>query len=401
MLVMKLFPVLIPMLTEMGGVVGNIARKFTEMLTSVGNLDIIERLFGGANIEIMRNLGEAFVDIVEGALNLLDAVSPLTVEFSEYIAKTADAWVGTMRFKNATGELTDSFERAGEFAKGIGGLLSSAWGAFKSLGAGASDAGLKIIDAFAGAFDKLKAFADEGNRTGALAAKFNAIADNVILIGAFLGEIVKMFFEISGSKGVQAFVTAIMPIPGIFAEMFNALTDTGSVFGEFLVNLSLITLAFTETGGIQIFFSILNDALGVVLAIFSNTVVQKIFLFLAAFKGITLAFGVLLTISKFAFKVLLGNLIAMVPATAAAGAKMLYLRGAIINKTIALEASNRASSGFLTAMKYNLQQIPKLVGALRGLAVAWIGATWPVLAVVAAIALVAGAFYMMYTNASP
>ena len=209
MLVMKLFPVLMPMLTEMGGVMGNIARKFTEMLTSVGNLEIIERVFGGANIQIMGNLGEALVDIVEGALNLLDAISPLTLQFSEYIAQTADAWVGTMRFKNATGELTTSFERAAEFAKSIGGLLKSAYGAFKSLGTGASDSGKKIIDAFAGAFDKLKAFADEGNRTGELQVKFNAIADNIIAIGGFLGEVAKMFYQISGNQGVKAFFDAI------------------------------------------------------------------------------------------------------------------------------------------------------------------------------------------------
>jgi hypothetical protein len=400
LIVTKLFPLLNPILVEMGGVIGNIARKFAEMLTSVENLDIFQRVFGGASIDIVRNLGEAFVDLVEGALNLLDAVSPLTVEFSEYIAKTADAWVGTMRFKNATGELTDSFERAGEFAKGIGGLLSSAFGAFKSLGTGASDAGLKIIDAFAGAFDKLKAFADEGNRTGALADKFDAIADNVIAIGGFLGEVAKMFYEISGNQGVMAFFNAIKPIPGIFADIFSKLTETGPVFGEFLVNIALLIKAFTETGGIQVFFTILNEALKVVIAIFSNEVVQKVFLFLAAVKGITLAFGVLASIGSFALKVLLGNLLLLIPASYKATVAKHGLTKATIIYTRALNASGGASAGFLTAMKTKLTAIPKLIGALRGLAVAWIGATWPVLAVVAAIALVAGAFYMMYQNSA-
>jgi len=398
MLVTKLFPVLKPMLTEMGGVIGNIARDFAEMLTRVDNLEIFKRVFGGANIEIMRNLGDAFVDIVEGALNLLDAVAPLTIEFSEFIKKTTDAWVGTMRFKNATGELTTSFERAAEFAKSIGGLLSSAWGAFKSLGAGASDSGKKIIDAFAGAFDKLKAFADEGNRTGELAVKFNAIADNVIAIGGFLGEVMKMFYQISGNQGVKAFFDAIKPIPAIFADIFNKMTSTGPVFGEFLVNIALLLKAFTDTGGIQLFFDILNKAASILVAVFSNEIVQKVFLFLAAVKGITLAFGVLYTVSRFAFLGILGNLIAMVPASAAATGGISALRVAIYRKVIALNASNAASTGFLTAMKSKLKEIPKLIGALRMLGVAWLTATWPILAIVAAIAIVAGAFYMMYKN---
>jgi hypothetical protein len=398
MLVTKLFPVLKPMLTEMGGVIGNIARKFTEMLTRVDNLDIIKRVFGGANIEIMRNLGEAFVDVAEGALNILDAVSPLTLQFSEFIKKTADAWVGTMRFKNATGELTTSFERAGEFAKSIGGLLSSAFGAFKSLGAGASDSGKKIIDAFAGAFDKLKAFADEGNRTGALQEKFDAIADNIIAIGGFLGEVAKMFYQISGNEGVKAFFDAIKPIPAIFADIFSKLTKTGPVFGEFLVNIALLLKAFTETGGIQMFFSILNGALKILVAIFSNEIVQKVFLFLAAVKGITLAIGLIGTVASFAFKVLLGNLLLLVPASFKATAHTFGLTQAIVMQTAALKASGGASAGFLTGIKTKLTAIPKLIGALRGLAVAWIGATWPVLLVVAAIAVVAGAFYLMYKN---
>lgn len=343
MLVTKLFPVLKPILTEMGGVIGNIARKFAEMLTRVDNLDIFKRVFGGANIEIMRNLGEAFVDVAEGALNILDAVAPLTVEFSEFIKKTADAWVGTMRFKNATGELTTSFERAAEFAKSIGGLLSSAFGAFKSLGAGASDSGKKIIDAFAGAFDKLKAFADEGNRTGALQEKFNAIADNVIAIGGFLGEVAKMFYQISGNQGVMAFFNAIKPIPGIFADIFNKMTSTGPVFGEFLVNIALILKAFTETGGIQMFFQILNSAAKILIAAFNNETVQRVFLFLAAVKGVTLAFGALYAISKFFFFSTIASL-ALMPA------KIFGVNGALARMNASLLLTQNRALGMQMAM---------------------------------------------------
>jgi hypothetical protein len=398
MLVMRLFPVLKPMLTEMGGVVGNIARDFAEMLTRVDNLDIIERVFGGANIQIMRNLGDAFVDIAEGALNVLDAVAPLTVEFSEYIKRVADAWVGTMRFKNATGELTTSFERAAEFAKGIGGLLSSAFGAFRSLGSGASDAGLKIIDAFAGAFDKLKAFADEGNRTGTLSEKFDAIADNVIAIGGFLGEVAKMFYQISGNEGVKAFFDAIKPIPGIFADIFNKMTSTGPVFGEFLVNIALLIKAFTETGGIQLFFDILNKAASVLVAVFSNEIVQKVFLFLAAVKGVTLAFGVLYSVSRFAFMAIIGNLLVLFGSSIKAAFATDTLTKSILIKQRAMNIAASSSAFYSTVLGQKILAIKKATVAFRMLTVATIAATWPVLAVVAAVALVVGAFYMMYKN---
>lgn len=400
MLVTKLFPVLKPMLTEMGGVIGNIARRFTEMLTRIDNLDIIKRVFGGANIEIMRNLGHAFVDIAEGALNLLDAVAPLTLKFSEFIKKSADALVGTIRFKNATGELTASFERAAEFAKSIGGLLSSAFGAFKSLGAGASDSGRKIIDAFAGAFDKLKAFADEGRRTGELQKKFNAIADNVIAIGGFLGEVMKMFYEISGNKGVKAFFDAIKPIPAIFADIFNKMTSTGPIFGEFLVNIALLLKAFTDTGGVQLFFEILNKAASVLVAVFSNEIVQKVFLFLAAIKGVTIAFGVLYTVSRFAFMSLLGNLLLLFGSTIRASVATDTLTKKIMIQHRAMNIAASSSAFYTTALGKKILAIKKAIVSFRILSVATLAATWPILAIVAAVALVVGAFYMMYKNSA-
>ena len=121
---------------------------------------------------------------------------------------------------------------------------------------------------------------------------------------------------------------------------------------------------------------------------------------MAAVKGITLAFGVLATIGGFAFKVLLGNLLVLIPSNYKAIISTHGLTKATLIYTRALRASGGASAGFLAAMKTKLTAIPKLIGVLRGLAVAWIGATWPILAIVAAIAVAAGAFYMMYQNSA-
>jgi tetratricopeptide (TPR) repeat protein len=335
MIVNKLFPVLKPMLTAMGGVIGQLAQRFAEMLTRVGNLDIFKRVFGGANIKIMQNLGHAFVDIAEAALNILDAVSPLTTQFSAFVRKVADNLVGVVRYKNATGELAEKFQRAAEIAKRIGALFSSAFSAFKSFGGAATEAGVKIIDAFTGAFEKLKAFSDEGRRTGELNKKFDAIADNFIAIGALLGEIGKALFAVSGSAGVKAFLEGVKPIPMMFADMANKLTTTGSIFAELLVNATKLLSAFTETGGMTIFFGILNQILKVLVAIFSDPLINKIFTFLAAIKGLTLAFGVLVTASRFFGLVTLGNIL---------------LTGGLSKKLLEMSGSARTAAGSLRKM---------------------------------------------------
>jgi hypothetical protein len=398
-LVSDFVPVLLPVLENMGRVIGQLALRFVQMLTSVRNLNIFQQVFGGANIVVMRNIGYAVVDLAEAFLNILDAVSPLTIQFSEYIRLSASSFNNTIKFKNATGELATSFQRAGEFAKSIGGLFGSAFGAFKSLGSGASDAGKKIIDAFAGAFDKLKAFADEGNRTGELALKFDAIADNVIAIGGFLGEVMKMFYQISGNQGVKAFFDAIKPIPLIFADIFNKMTETGPVFGEFLVNMALLLKAFTETGGIQIFFSILNQAAQILVSLFSNEIVQKVFLFLAAIKGLTLAFGVLGTISSFTFKVMIGNLIKMPFLANTNTTAFMRMQERLLSATIAMQAFGTKGAGVAAANALPLnKKIKDLAIGFRGLAAATFTALGPFLLIAAVIAVVVAVFVMMYKN---
>lgn len=351
MIVTKLFPVLIPIVRTMGGVIGNLARRFAEMLTRVDNLDIFKRVFGGANIVIMRNIGHAIVDAAEGALNLLDAISPLTVRFSEFVKKTADAWVGTLRFKNATGELTDKFERAAVFAKGIGDLFVSIFQAFKAFGGGASVAGLRIIEALTGAFNKMKAFLDEASRTGELQQHFMRVADNIIAIGGLLGGVAKMFYELSGSTGVKAFAEALMPITGIFTEIFRQMTTTGPLFGTFLVQVANLLKAFTDTGGIQMFFTIINKALEVIVKIFSNDIVRQIFLVLAAVKGITLAFGALYTALRFAGLGMLGNIFGANGLSASLGRTSLSARKAAIE----LRAMRIAGLGFGSGLMSSLR----------------------------------------------
>jgi hypothetical protein len=169
------------------------------------------------------------------------------------------------------------------------------------------------------------------------------------------------------------------------------MTETGPVFGEFLVNLSLILKTFTETGGIQIFFSILNQALGVVLAIFSNEIIQKIFLFLAAVKGITIAFGLLLTVSKFAFKVLIGNILALGPASIFSSAGVGALTKSINTK---IGAMQRATA---TAVPYRAS-LRALSISLRQLALSYWAVLAPLLPFIIAGAAIAAVFYLMYKN---
>jgi len=313
-LVKNLFPVLKPILTAMGGVIGGIAKKFSFMLTKAENLNIFKRVFGGTNIKVMENLGDAFVAIAEAILNVLDAARPLILLFSQWIKKTAESFKNTMILKNKTGELTKTFTEAGRIAAVIGGVFKKMFGAFGSFGGAAVGAGEKIIKAFGGAMDKFKKFSDEGKKTGALQKKFDAISDNVIAMGGFLGEVIKALFELAGNPGVKAFYEAIKPIPMILAEMAKTLTTDGKLIGTVFTKIAIAISKLVEGGGIKMFFTVISKALDYIIKLFSNEIFQKIFMFAAAIHGVTLAIGSIWLIASFVFKALVGKLIFVVEA---------------------------------------------------------------------------------------
>lgn len=320
-LVDRLLPRLIPIFEQTGKVVGDIAIKFSEMITRVRNLDIFDRVFGESNLKILDNIGSAFVNILEGLLNILDAGRPLAETFSKFLRTLSDTFRINQMVANSTGQLSDKMSKAGEVSKVLTNFIKETWLAFKELGKTAVDAGVKILEYYTEGAKKLREFAEAGRKSGELQAYFDRVADNFIAISSLLGKIIAGLFAIGGNPGVKQFMDALQGIVPILTNIGYILTSTGPLLAEFAIQFSRLIQVFTETGGIQMFFTILTKAAKVVADIFSNPVVAKVFLFLAAVKGVILALGTLMKIGRFAFFVLMGNLLVLPQkAMAASGA---------------------------------------------------------------------------------
>lgn len=289
----KLFPVLVPILEATGGLIGDFAKNFAKMFTKPENLEIFERVFGESNLVILENFGEIIINMTEAALHLLDAVAPLAEEFSEFLVGVSED------AKNA--DLTDTFTKAGDAAKIIGTALKGLFDGFKAFGKAAAPVGLTLIESLGKAGESMADFFSPKTKAGQdkMEAKFFQIGENMKAIGGFLGDVLKMLFDLSGNKGVEDFFAAIKPIPGIFATMGTTLAGTGSVFGEFLLALAEVIALFVETGGITIFFEVLTDVLGVLKSILELPGVGTLLAVFAIFKGFTLAIGRTGKVSKF------------------------------------------------------------------------------------------------------
>ena len=341
-LVDNLFPHLIPIIGDTATAIGTFADKFSTMLTTPENLEIIDQVFGKDNVDIIKNMGDVSVSLGDALLKIMGAVSPIAVDFSAWLKTIADNFDKYIAFKDGTGELSTFFQNAVQPAKDIGTAIADFFKAIFEVGKGASDAGLRIVDAFDGAMVKLRDWAKEANSTGELNDKFNDIADNVIAIGGFLGEVVKALFELSGNKGVKEFFDTIKPVPGIFADVAKNLTDLGPTLGEFVVSFATLIAKFADSKGPETFFKILTKALDILNVIFDNDAVMKVVTFLSIVKGVSLALGTIGTVGGFAFKVLGGNILF---ANGLLGAGPAGLAGKLTNVAVGMEKINKGGGG--------------------------------------------------------
>ena len=268
----------------------------------------------------------------------------------------------------------ETFKTAGDIMAQIGKMFHSIWGAFKEFGKAAVPAGRMLIDAFGGAFDKMKAFGEAGNKTGSLPKTFMGIAENVKAMGHFLGQVIAQFFKLAGNKGVGNFWTTLSngKVAETIGTIAKNLSSAGPVIGKFVVSMVNLISKFSETGGLKMFFGILTKAADTVSKIFDNKTVMKVFLFVAALHGATLAFGVLGKAGGYIGKVLLGKVLG--PLKLATRAFYNYRYGAKIAK----DATFGLKNGMVT---------------LGGQSLVALG---PFLAVVAAIAAVVVILVLAY-----
>lgn len=397
---LTMLPTFKQILRDTGGVLGEFSISFSEMLTR--NEGRIQEVFGQTNIIVLRNLSAATVALSESFLIILDALQPLTIEFSKWVKLKAEDLRNTLLLKEANGELADSLDRAAVFAKAIGAAIKATSQAFRELGRGASDAGLFLIRAFTDSMRALRDWAAAANESGELPKTFMAIAKNVASIGRFVGAVVVALFNISSNPGVGQFFDNLAQVPKIFEDMANELLKTGPEMGRFFTEFSILLKNLTESGAIETFFNILSEALGFVNRLFENDMVMRAFVFLSTLKAITLAFGTIISVARFFGLALFGTL------RKAIGILGLFtltkMTSGFLTAAVAVETATKALGGFAAgSMKIKFLELGRSVGLLAGqlklLAIAGFKALLsPVGLVVLAIAAIVGIFIAAYKN---
>jgi hypothetical protein len=325
-LIDKLLPRLLPLIEETGGALGRAFTDFSNIITEPQVVTGIESIFKN-NIKVIEKFGSIIGNIVGAFVALLDAAGPLILEFATWIDTLTRGWRESLELKNRTGALADTFAYAGEVAKQLGRILRNIWDALMNIGraaAGPGSAGEMLFDSFEKVTEKFKEFTGALLESGRLEEYFKNTVPVVESIGRFLVEIVKQLLLIGENKGATSFFDSLTQAISNIGGALLAFSDSLPAFGQFIERFTEFIALFAESESIKNFFDTLTGALDIVIAIFSNETVEKVFMFVVANLAFLKALTLVKNVLKFVFLAFAGyfvkiaQFVAFVPKVAAA-----------------------------------------------------------------------------------
>jgi phage-related protein len=294
-LVTNLFPTLNKILGDTGKALGQSAIDFSKVVTEADNLKNLNTV-AGTNKDTIGKLGKVAGNLYSVFLSLLSAADPLIRRFTDWLVVLTSGLKTTTEAKNKTGELTNTFNKAGDVVAQLGRILGTLGSAFMDMGkaaTGPGSGGQLILDYFEKAAKKFKDFTSAGLKDGSLKEYFKNVATNFTKVLDILGKITGAFAKVGGKKSTGSFLDSISKSIDILAPALEKLTDggAGGAFGKFIEQIAEFLAATSDSGSIKVYFTILTTALGLLNSILTNPIASKILAIAAAAHGGRLAFS--------------------------------------------------------------------------------------------------------------
>ena len=303
----KLFPVLIPLLEKTGGVIGNVAKKISETITSTENLKRLKTVWE-TNDTFIANFGAAIDNLYEVFLILLTVAGPLITEFGEWLKVLTGSWRETLNTKEGVEKLSERFEKAGGILRDLGTIFGNVFGGIGKIfdaNTGPGSGGQRFLDYFKEASEKFKNIEEIDGKP--LKTFFDDAAKNGTAFLDLIGKILGNFIKLADNPELGVFFKQLGTVADIFGRIGEDLAGSLPSFGNFLIQFSLLVEKFTEAGSIQIFFDTLIKILGALNTFFGSPIGKALINAASFILPLAAAFGVVYKSVGFFSKVVIGN----------------------------------------------------------------------------------------------
>lgn len=244
---------------EIGQGLGKAAEKFTDVFLSGDNLDDFDKVLGQI-AALLPKFGTILGNVFGGFLSVLRAAEPLTTRFVGFLESKSAAFANFLNTKQATGELTGFFNRAGDVAAKFGSIFGNAFG---GLG--------KIIQANFGpgsGGDTILGWLDEvtlGWKNMDLIGTqmyFKGAADNFVTMGNAMGGAIETVIKAGSNPAIGEFWMALDAGSYAFSQIVTGAVESGPALGRLIQSLAEIMAVFADAGQVIAFFDVLDHMAG-------------------------------------------------------------------------------------------------------------------------------------------
>ena len=366
----KLFPALIPLLKETGGVIGDIAIKFSEAITKGENLERLERIWKSNNT-VLTNFGDAAINLYESFLILLDTARPLTEEFSKWVSTLTAGWTETLKADEASGKLNEKFQIARGILKDLGKIFGNVFGGLGkiiSANVGPGSGGQIFLDYLKEVTGRFKNITEIDGRP--LKDFFADAAVNGTKLLTLLGNIIDGFITMADNEGLGVFLDQLNVVTDIFQRVGENLDASLPAFGGFLIEFARFIELVTEAGSVTIFFNTLKTAFIFLNDFLRSELGQNILQVTAQVLPLLAAFGLIAKVGGFFGKVIVGSLLQILKPLQAVGTAFGALStatGIALGPLVAIAAAIAAVVAIFIGAYQNSEKLREAIGVLIGI----------------------------------
>ena len=301
----KNFPTLEKGFTTIGNALGTVVTKIAAVIDEADKTGALTSLFETSG-KVIEDLGSALGDYFGAFLDILDAASPLTLEFVNFIKEGAANFKEFIAGAKNDGSLAQFFQDAGRVAKDFGDISSNIFGGLKTLIADSlkpGSGGDILLQFFK---DATKGFADMGKDPGFSELMKNS-ATNATKLFDILGDLLGIFINLGGDPSLgEAFDILKGGIKPLETLLKNGIAASDELAG-LAVELVKIATAFGDQGQLEAYFGTLRDIAKAIADFLNSEQVKPILNILGPLVGLFLSLGLALKIGSFYFKALFGT----------------------------------------------------------------------------------------------
>lgn len=306
----KLFPVLKPLLAELGTAVGNAFNSVIDSIVDPKNLSDLKTVFGQAGY-VIEGLGKTIGNVYSSILSILVGADPLIRKFTDFLSKKTGEFAKFLDTKQASGELEAFFNKAGDIAGRLSGVIGNAFSGISNIisanfkpGGG----GYIVLEWLEKITAKFEEFSGSVKGQNSLAEYFKGAATNSISILESVGAFVKEILKVGADPNVKVFWDTLKEGAPVFGDILKSATESGPALARLVVNFLRFAKATTDAGAVKVFFDTLNTVLGAINTLLENKFVKAIFDATGRIFAFVLALGTIGKVGGFGLKVLSGNI---------------------------------------------------------------------------------------------